>query len=200
MAPNSDLETVRLVGRNVMLRPLGQRDYDTLYQAEHSEALGPRWRLQGATVSPENYPQVLWQGVLAQFAVVERAMAHPIGTVCAYQAEPADGYAYFAVADLKTGGSPTRVSQGVFIFLAYLFKTWPFRKIYVQTMEYNLDRYRSMCGRLLVEEGRLREHHFLAGRYWDEVTLAVYRDVWERWESRVIAGLLPEAAGSQQWN
>ena len=187
--------TARLIGRNVALRPIATQDYDLLYMAEHSDQLGPRWRLQGNTISPETYPQILWQGVTAQFAVVEAGQPRPVGIVCLYNANHADQFAYFSVADLGVGGSPTRVSRGAVLFIAYVFKTWPFRKLYVQAMDYNLDQYSSMCGRVLQEEGRLRDHHFLEGRYWDEVTLAIYRDVWDRWEAKVLRGVLPAENG-----
>jgi RimJ/RimL family protein N-acetyltransferase len=181
----------RLQGRHIALRPVVLADYDELYLAEQSEGLGPLWRLEGTTPRPDRFVDSLWVGVTAQFVVVQRGSARPIGIVTLYDADHRDQFAYFMAADLRNEGRPTRVAQALVLFLAYVFYTWPFRKLYLKAMEYNLDQYRSMCGRLLVEEGRLREHHHLAGRYWDEVTFAIYRDTWAKWESRALKGLLP---------
>jgi len=191
-APSS----ARLIGRNVSLQPLLPDAYGLLLRAELSESLGPLWRLQGNTVPPEQYPAALWKGVTAQFVIHERGKQQPIGLICLYDANHADQFAYLAVADLGLGGSPTRVAQGAALFLEYVFSCWPFRKIYVQTMEYALDHYRSMYGRLLVEEGRLRAHHYLDGRYWDMIYSAIYREAWERWRRRFLAGAVERAPRS----
>lgn len=185
---------IRLVGRSVALRPLGPGDYEFLRNAEVSEELGPRWRFRGATPSPEMYAQSLWQGVTAQFVIVEAGSPRPIGLVSLYNVEHAQETAYFAVADLRTGGGATRVVQGAVLFLSYVFQVWNLRKVYVETYEYNLRQFASLKDRLLIEEGRLRDHFFLGGRYWDLVTLALYRDDWTIWERRVLPRVLPRAA------
>lgn len=179
-----------LVGRSVALRPIGPGDYEFLRNAEVSEALGPRWRFRGATPAPEMYPQALWQGVTAQFAVTERSSPKPIGLVALYNVEAAHGTGYVAVADLRTGGGPTRVVQGAVLFLAYVFQTWNLRKLYVESYEFNVAQFQSLCGRLLHEEGRLRDHLYLGGQHWDLVTFALYRDDWQRWERRVLPHVL----------
>ena len=176
----------RLVGRNVLLRPLVSADYEMLYLAEHSESLGPRWRFQGATLSPERFRDALWRGVTAQFVVTEHTSPRPVGLVALYDVDHADQYGYFAVADLATGGSPTRVAQGAVLFLSYVFNVWPLRKLYAQTAEFNVDQFRGWCGKLLVEEGRLHEHHYYGGKHWDEYTFALYREAWLEWEGRVL--------------
>jgi hypothetical protein len=62
----------------------------------------------------------------------------------------------------------------------YLFVNWDFRKLYAQAPEFNVPQFGSGKDRLLVEEGRLCEHVFFDGRYWDDVIFAVYRSEWER--------------------
>lgn len=180
-----------LVGRSVALRPVNPGDYDFLRRAEVSEQLGPRWRFRGAVPAPEMYPQALWQGVTAQFAVVEAGTPMPIGLVSLYNVEHAHGTGYVAVADLRSGGGPTRVVQGAILFLSYVFQVWNLRKVYAEAYEYNLAQFESLRGRVLHEEGRLGEHAFLGGRYWDLVTLALYREDWEAWERRVLPRVLP---------
>jgi RimJ/RimL family protein N-acetyltransferase len=187
---------VALVGRSVALRPVNQNDYDFLRQAEVSEQLGPRWRFRGSVPAPEMYPQALWQGVTAQFAIVDARSPAPIGLVSLYNVEHAHGTGYIAVADLGSGGGPTHVVQGAILFLSYVFKVWNLRKLYAEAYEYNLAQFDSLNGRVLHEEGRLSEHAFMGGRYWDLVTLALYREEWAGWERRVLPRVLPRAAAS----
>lgn len=183
---------VHLIGRAVALRPVAQGDYEFLRCAELSESLGPRWRFRGSTPAPEQYPQSLWQGVSAQFVVVETGSFKPIGLVSLYNVEPGHGTAYVGVADLHNGGGPTHVVQGAVLFLAYVFTIWQIRKLYFEAYEFNLQQFSSLNGRWMHEEARLRNHFFLGGRYWDLVTLALYHDDWTRWKQRVLPRVLPK--------
>ena len=180
-----------LIGRNVALRPIAPSDYEFLRTAELSEDLGPRWRLRGATPSPEVYAQTLWAGVTAQFAVVDRRSPTPLGVVALYNADHKHGTGWFAVADLSPGAGSTRVVQGAAIFLSYVFSTWNLRKLYVEASSFNLEQFKRVAGRLLVEEGRLHDHFFYAGQFWDLHHLAIYRDTWCQWEQRILPALLP---------
>ena len=72
----------------------------------------------------------------------------------------------------------------------HLFAHWTFRKLYGETLEFNLANLGGVLGPLLTEEGRLRQHAFAGGRYWDLVHLALYRDVWETHRS---TGCCPRA-------
>lgn len=192
--PSVPIPRVRLVGRSVALRPISQSDYDFLRNAELSESLGPRWRFRGSTPAPEQYPQTLWQGVSAQFMIVQVGSFRPIGLVSLYNLEPGHGTGYIGVADLNNGGAPTQVVQGAVLFLSYVFTVWQIRKLYFEAYEFNLRQFRSLIGRWMQEEGRLHEHFFLDGRYWDLVTLALYGDAWKKWEEKVLRRILPNAA------
>lgn len=75
-------------------------------------------------------------------------------------------------------------SEAKMILLDYAFNTLNLRKICSTVIAFNERSYRYSlkCG--YKEEGRLKEHHFKHGTYWDEILLAVFRDDWlPLWEA-----------------
>lgn len=71
-----------------------------------------------------------------------------------------------------------RYFEGAVLFIEYLFRIWPFRKLYAEIPEYNLDSLRSMLT-VWTQQGRLTEHDYLNGRYWDRYILSLTRSEWE---------------------
>lgn len=59
----------------------------------------------------------------------------------------------------------------------YSFRTLGLRKVYIEALEFNLPQF-SALSHIATEEGRLREHEFHQGRYWDFVTYAVTAELW----------------------
>jgi hypothetical protein len=117
--------------------------------------------------------------VLAQFLVVDSSADQPIGIVCAYGAELAHGYAYLAVADFRSAERAPLFFDGIAMFIDYLFTTWPLRKLYFESLEFNAEQFASVFVKLFDIEGTLRDHEFFDGRYWDLVVGALYRESWE---------------------
>jgi hypothetical protein len=175
--------------RRVVLKPVSANDYDALRMLELGDSLGPRWRYRGSTPSPETFAQTLWASVLAQYLVCPaNGDGPPAGVLVCYGADMQDGFAYVAAAKFDRSRPSPMVLEGCIIFLEYLFACWPFRKLYFESMEFNLVQFKSGLDRLLHEEGRLRSHSYLGGRYWDQVTMALYRDEWResRWYERLV--------------
>ncbi len=75
---------------------------------------------------------------------------------------------------------------GAALFLEYVFRGWSFRKLYFELPEFNLAQFSRGVNRLFVEEGRLREHLYYDGRFWDKVILALYRTTWEAQSKRIL--------------
>src|SRR5262245_13405527 len=73
-----------LNGRHVRLRAVQQSDYPFLVELQSAPENLIRWRYRGATLSPEQITQSLWQGVLAQFLVVRADTDQPVGLVVCY--------------------------------------------------------------------------------------------------------------------
>jgi hypothetical protein len=152
-------------------------DYAMLRRIELSELIGPRWRHIGSTPSPEVWMQALHQGVLVAYVVCNRRM-EPLGLVSCYNANPFDRYAYLAAMKFDPVRPSPKFLGGAILFIDYLFRSWQFRKIYIETLEYNLAQYGSGLQRSLKVESCLRSHHYYDGTWWDEYTLALYREDW----------------------
>lgn len=165
-------------GRWISLRPVRPADYDFIRSAELSDDLGLRWRHRGATPSPEAFAHTLWAGVLTQYLVVANADDRVLGLVCAYDADLRAGTCFIGFARFDRRDRSPGLVEGVLLLTDHLFAHWPFRKLYGESLEFNLPEFGAGLGTLLVEEGRLREHMFAGGRYWDLCYLALYRDAW----------------------
>lgn len=182
-----EFSTVSLRSQLVYLRVVTPGDYELLHQAETSPELGPRWRHRGATPGPEEWAQGLWASVLAQFLVVEAANNQPIGIVAAYKGNFRDGHARLAAARFGSAARTPLMAFGFALFVRYVFHNWDLRKLYLEVPEFNLDQFSSIIEKYAVVEGRLKDHVFAAGAWWDELILAVYRETWEERGSRLVS-------------
>jgi hypothetical protein len=178
-APRPTLPAAPIAGREVVLRPVMPADYELIRLRELSPELIWRWRSRGSTPSPEDWAQSRARSVLAEFLVIRRRSGQPLGIVFAYNANLAHGFAYVAVGSFDPSRPSPLFLSGAVLFVNYLFRTWPLRKLYAEVTQYNYERFRSESGRIFRLEGCLRQHFFLDGRYWDEYLLAIYREDWE---------------------
>ena len=115
----------------------------------------------------------------------------PVGLVAAYNPSFPNGHVHLAVMTTSKHLGGGNGLYAVALFLNYVFTTWSFRKVYLETTEFNYEQFRSGAGRFFEEEGRLRDHEYFDGRYWDFITLAIYRDTWERKIRALLPVLLP---------
>ena len=177
----SEFRPARLVGKQVALRPVQMEDHAMLRAFELSESLGPRWRHGGATPPPEAWPQSHSNGVLAQFIVCRRTDGVPLGLVNTYGPDFVNGFAYIAGYKFEPENTSPIFMLGFTLLIEYVFHNWDFRKLYVETVAYNLPQYQSAIGRSLVVEAKLSEHQYYGGRYWDRYILALMRERWEEY-------------------
>jgi RimJ/RimL family protein N-acetyltransferase len=173
----------------VRLRPITHSDYEFLRRAELDPAIVHRWRFQGHVPSPEEYLARLWQGSYAQFIVEQVGESRPIGLVSAYQYDPQHGWAYLAALRFSSGIVESAMTlEGLALFVDDLFKTAPIRRLYAQCVDYNVESFASLIrAEVLVEEGRLREHRYFAGRFWDEHIFVLTLDAWMRYRDSIRA-------------
>lgn len=172
-----------IVGNYVNLRPINPTDYGLLFAAETGPELGDRWRQRGQTPSYETFVANLFRGVLCQHMICSDA-GEPIGYATLYDAVLDQGYAHFAIASLEPTKRTTLVMQGAGIFLHYVFRLWPLRKIYATVFDYNLNQLGSGLGQIFHEEGRLKDYEYWNGRYHDQIILAIYRSDVDRMVAR----------------
>jgi len=189
---------VRLVrsGRWVRLDPLHAGHLDFLYSLCADERIGPRWRYGGTIPTAEQFRQNLWNGVLCQFVVVERATDALVGHVQAYNADLNSGVGYLALALCDQAASTGLGIEAGYLFCAYAFSVYALRKLYLEIPEFNLGQVASLAGSIAREEGCLRDHVYLGGRYWDRHILSLRRedfvgrsfgDLREQWRAASVA-------------
>ena len=173
----------RLSSGDVSLRPIVATDALWLREAELSEFLAFRWRHHGVHLSPEQYAEAMWTGVLCQFIVVSGDS--PVGIVVAYDPDFVGGHCKVGAAKFQPILT-TRLVTGVTLLINYLFKGWPFRKLYLEVPEYNLPEIASAVDSLFAVEAVLREHVFLDGIYWPLHVLSTDRARWGEFSARWI--------------
>jgi RimJ/RimL family protein N-acetyltransferase len=160
------------------LRPVLPADYEYLYRLLVGPGLGLRWRLRGVTPTPQDFPAYLGQGVLVQYIAEDRQSRQPVGLVTAYNADFVNGHAFVAMA-LDPGVQRCGWSMlSLLLFVDHVFGAFNFRKLYFEVPAFNLGQFGTAIGKALEEEGRLRDHEWFDGRYWDRVYLSLTRQRW----------------------
>ncbi len=164
-----------LVGPRVRLVPLTiQHEAEALSLYTTGSHL-TRYRLRGATPSPESFRQALWERVLAQFVVV--CDGKIIGLVSAFQPDFRNGHAHIAVV-ARPDAPPGTGMEGVSLLIEHLFAEFDLRKVYAEVMAPNAGAFGSGVGRVFVVEGRLTGHEYLEGEYHDMLVMAISRERW----------------------
>jgi hypothetical protein len=167
-----------LQGRHVHLRAVVPDDLGYLRLVETSSDFAAQWRLRGATPSPQDWAQGNSSGVLAQFVIVANRDRARIGLVTAFRANFQDGHAKIAAAAFDPRRRSPLMAIGMGIFVEYVFRCWNFRKLYMDVAEHNYPQIASGVARVLEVEGRLKQHFYLDGEYWDKLILAISREAW----------------------
>lgn len=178
-------------GRHLRLRPVTPMDYDFLYRTSMREEINWRWRHRGATPSLDQFVQSLWQGVMAAFLIEQKSTGRPMGLIFTYSPNFQHGFTYLGMLLAPEYKRAAWSMEAGALFLHYVFTTWNFRKVYMETLEFNFAQFRSGAGKYFDVEGCLRQHEYYQGRYWDYYLLAIYRDVWEKHARRVLPHILP---------
>jgi RimJ/RimL family protein N-acetyltransferase len=167
--------TIPMSGRFFRIRPVEPRDVDALYEIALNPEVSYRWRYRGFHPTREKFEADLKAFIFCAMTVTSVKTDEVVGLLISYYQDPRNMHAYFgSLFDpkyLKRGVS----IEAVLLFCNYLFSTWPFRKLYMEISEFNIELIGSGKGRNFEIEGRLKDHEFYKGRYWDKLTLAVYR-------------------------
>lgn len=165
-----------LSGRWTRCRLVEPADYQFLYNLLVRPANAHRWRFRGVTPEPHMFEQLLWSGVLAQFVVEELKTGRPLGLVAAFDAAPDLSHVAIGVIFEEDVRGRQWPAESILLFLGYLFDHWPLRKLYAHVPEYNMGPLRGTLRRGMSVEGRLSDHVYFDGRYWDEFILALRRE------------------------
>jgi len=87
------------------------------------------------------------------------------------------------------------------LLVDWLFRSQPFRKVYMEVYEYNPDVAAMLRKAGFESEAVLKEDRFRDGRYWDLYVLVVYRENWPAVRVRILGrnsdvDRVPPAAGT----
>lgn len=166
--------------RRVHLKRFEDADVAFYLELCSSLEVGRQFRFGGAAVPPPAAMSAVWEGTLIHFVGIGNRSRRRLGVVSVTSADMRNGTAYLSVVS-----DPAVVGTGLMLettglAIEYVFETWPFRKLYAEVPEFNLRTFGSSTRRYFREEGRLTDHVFLDGRYWDVHVLATDRATWQR--------------------
>lgn len=182
-----------LVGPRVRLVPLTAQYEGEALALYTSGAHLTRYRLRGATPSPEAFRQALWDRVLAQFVVVGDGKV--LGLVSAFQADLRNRHAHIAVV-ARADAPPGVGMEGTALLIEHLFTEFDLRKVYAEVMVPNGAAFGSGAGRVFVVEGRLTDHEYLDGEYHDMLVMAISRERWEEHVDRFLGPRPPRPSAN----
>lgn len=183
-----------LRGRWYSLVPLTPEFHGAIYELAFRDQNVFRWRYRGTQPTAAAFEQSLYNGVLCQFVICPNDTRAFSGLVVAYNASPQDEFCCLAAITDQTAS--TGAVEGIALFLRYLFRHWPLRKIYLESVEFNAPQFASAVDAgLFKEEGRLKDHHYFDGTFWDLITYAIYRE--DTVEYLDLNSLLPPEEGAK---
>lgn len=166
----------------VALRPIEPAHFPLMYRATVDPADGFRWRFRGSTPSFAEFQNRLYDGVLCAFVVADKATGQPHGWVTAYNARFDAGHVWLGFVRFPGASRAGEMTEGLFLLLEHLFSRWSFRKVYAEIPEFN---WTHLVGAspdepfLFPVESRLVGHEYFDGRWWDLLTVAVWRERWD---------------------
>ena len=172
----------RLKGRWTELVPVHNGYLPFLFELATSERTGFRWGIPGTMLRLEQFNEMVWTGAWCNFIVHDLKSNQPIGIVTGYQPNFPDGYAYVAQVMIEEVQQTGKGVEALGLFINLLFTNYNLRKLYFEVFEYNLPL---AIGHSMREEGRLKDHTYFDGQWWDKIILALYRGDFEQLRIRL---------------
>lgn len=167
-------------GRWTSLRPVNPGDYGWLFDLFTDSSNLHSWNLRGRVPSYEEFPGLLWDRVLVQFAVIANSTNAPIGLATIYSADFRSGFAKFALILNPEYRQLGWSLEGAALTLTYGFQNWDLRKFFIEMLEFNSQGSGlTVDGSPFVEEGRYRDFEFYDGDYWDLIIYGLERAAWQ---------------------
>lgn len=162
----------------VHLREWRGVDMPHLHAAVVDPVMGPSWRFQGSTPSIDDFGRSFGRDSLATQIVALNDSDAPIGSVACYSPSFENGWSYVAFQRCGPDSGAELMFEGIFLFIAWVFETWPFRKLYAE-IGGDLASQASSLGSLVGERcGTMPEHTFVRGAFRDVHLVAFNRDKW----------------------
>lgn len=162
----------------VALRGVVPSDIVALYLL-HTGPDGYLTRLGGTTPSLEAFQRVLFDGVLVQMIVDVPQEQRIAGLVTMYGYNPRDATCLASLVSTTRQPDRIRTILGLLVLCEHAFDRLSLRKIYFEIPEYNLHRFRSALGRLVLLEAVLPDRHVLHARTWSQMICSISREAFQ---------------------
>jgi RimJ/RimL family protein N-acetyltransferase len=176
MRGSRDVVSSRLSRTALRMTSLRQSDFEEIHTWACEPDVAPVWMYRGSTPPLDQFVQNLYAAVLAQF--VFRYAEDPVAIGAIYEPNFAAGH---ASVRLVTSPRARRAHTAVdsFVLLAeYGFKTYPLRKLYMQTNSSAIQSFSSALRRgFFEEEARLVDFERNGEEWLDLIYLSVARQV-----------------------
>lgn len=188
-APAPTAQAMLLETPRLRLRPIRTDDHAFLYGLATSPELGWRLRSRGLPLSGDDFVAGLYAGVLAQLMVDDLQAGARVGLVQASEANLIDGHARVSAVVTPERVGTGWIVEAVALFADYLFATFPLRKLWAEVPAFAWPALASGDGGAFAVEGRLQDHRYAGGRWWDVHVVALRRDEWMPWAAPKLATL-----------
>jgi RimJ/RimL family protein N-acetyltransferase len=190
---DADSQPTSIQGRNVVLRPVTERDFPLFYSWRIDSTTLPSWGTNSRRIPTfhDYLPELerfLAEGIT--LLVIDAGSGRAAGFARAYNVNLAEGWAWIqAFASATARLRPFQVAEAAAHFSSYLFRMFPLRQLYAEVPAHNTRVLRLNRRLGFREHGRLPEHVWLNDRYWDLVFFCLKREAWEGHE-RLIRTLI----------
>lgn len=175
---SSTIDDPLFIGRRVALRAVRLDDELAIQELENHPRNLRRWRNGGRVVPPGSPSSSA--GVFVRLLAIDLESQKMAALLVAYDPDIANGHCSFAILAAPSYHQSSVPGEGLALFLNYLFSTWPLRKVYAEVAEYNFSQFETIADSLFTIEGRLEEHLYMEGRYWDKLILSMTRPQFDR--------------------
>jgi RimJ/RimL family protein N-acetyltransferase len=169
-----------LIGSSIYLRPLEVSDAATVqpwYNDPETRRTLLRYRPMTQTAEEEFLRSGQNNETVLLLGVVTRSEDRLIGGTGLHQIDTRHRHASFGIVigdkSMWGRGYGTEVTR---LMVEHAFGTLNFNRLWLHVVEFNVRGIRAYTKVGFREEGRLRQHMFVDGRYWDIITMGILRD------------------------
>lgn len=167
-------------GKHICLKAASEEDFDFFYHVRSQIQLAPLWQNHRMMPDKEEYFAFLKNVSHNLFIIlkpIEKGF-EPIGFLYDYDYNAEDGYSFISSAMLKVEMGKELGAEANWLFLFWLFETYPLRKICAEVYEYNQRSLSTIKKAGFQEEGCFLKHRYWQGRYWNIYRLSIFREDW----------------------
>ena len=174
------MDAIKLSGKGIYLKAVSDEDMPYLYSKECDLEEKHLWSESRVVPVAFEYKDEFWDRLKHFYhtflMIYSKKEDKPIGFLFSYNFNTNDRITYATIYVEKEYRRTYAAAVAGTLFCDYLFSFYDLRKIYAIVYDYNDASKDFLTHGGFVEEGRLKEHRYYNGRYYDMLTLALYRD------------------------